>query len=437
MAIDFRIRDHLHPWAIPRLRRTLERTQWLSPDELDAYRQRRLSRVLRQAWKVPYYRRLFARHGLVPGDLETVRDLERLPLLTREDLGCGGPSLLAENAWRTSPRWHTTSGTSGAPVRFASDRGSRVLEFCYYWRHWSWAGYRLGDRFAELGSLHFLHRRRQEPVDWQPLLGRLMLDSTRLSPGRAVEMAAAIARYRPRFLKGTASALYYFAVSLEDAGAEVRPCAALFSTGEVLAPHYRALLERVFQCPVLDSYGHMERTVAIAQCLDGGYHVQADYGVLELPSIRRAADGTRLGRVVGTSLYNLAMPLLRYDVGDDVELLPSPRRCSCGRTLPLVKAVHGRSEDTIVTPDGRFLTALFLLPGLAENVRGAQVQQQSATELTLLVVPGPGFSAADRDRLAAIGARLAGSGMRFRVVRARDEDLVSTPSGKRRVVIGL
>ena len=159
MAIDFRVRDFFHPVAIARLRRLLERTQWLGPDELRAYQEERLTAIISQAYRhVPYYRGVMVESGLTPPDIKHVADLRKLPRLSKDVLRREGPAFLADNAARYGPIPCTTSGTSGSPLRFYLDRGANILEFVYYWRHWSWAGYRLGDRFAELGSQYFLAR---------------------------------------------------------------------------------------------------------------------------------------------------------------------------------------------------------------------------------------------------------------------------------------
>ena len=440
MPIDFRLRSYLHPHRILRLRRVLERAQWMSRKELQAYQLRQLNRIIGHArTNVPYYRETFDALGLVPGELRSLEDLRSFPVLTKADLRRQGDRLLARGAERFSPEWHRTSGSTGAPVRFALDRASNALEFCYYWRFFGWAGYRLGDRFAELGSLHFITQPRlaDSLVHWQPLYRRLMINSARISRERLDEVIAAIRRYRPRYLKGMASAVYHLARDVMDAERYDLHFDAVFSTGEVLLGSHRTVIAQAFECPVLDSYGHMERTVAICQCPQGGYHVNSDYGLLQYSDVREAPDGTRLGRVEGTSLYNMAMPLIRYDVGDDVGLLPGDPSCPCGRSLPLVKGVHGRTTDTIRTPDGRFLTAMFALFEMVDGVRAGQIHQETTARLNILVVPDDDWTAEHREKLLLLGRRFVGEGMALSVTLARDDDLVRDPSGKLRAVIGL
>ncbi|MGW8180468.1 MAG: hypothetical protein ACWGQW_17165, partial [bacterium] len=216
--------------------------------------------------------------------------------------------------------------------------------------------------------------------------------------------------------KGVSSTRYFFALSLKEAGITDLSFQAVFSTGEVVTQLYRNTVESVLNAPLLDSYGHMERTVSISQCPRGGYHVNSDYGLLEVVEQFAGNNGTSLtGLAVGTSLYNFAMPLVRYAIGDQIETFPEPRSCPCGRTLPLIKAIHGRSEDVIVTPDGRFITSLFIVPEFVAGIRFAQFVQTSGNELELRVVQNRDWDEATKHQLLDYTGRLLGPSMRLRL----------------------
>lgn len=439
MAIDFQTRDFFYPFGIYRLRRTFEQTQWLPPEELNLYQEKRLALNINHAYNhVPYYRRLFEKTGLRPQDIRKADDLKKLPLLSKDTLRGEGANLVADNADKYHPISYRTSGTTGTPLEFHLDKNARILEFVYYWRHWSWAGFRLGDRFAELGSFFFLNRDSLNNAVsfWQPYLRRLMLNSGQISVYRGRELARAIRKYRPQYLKGAASTVYFLALCLKEAGISDLSFKAIFSANEVLTPQYRAMAESFFGCPVLDSYGHMEGTVAISQCMKGGYHINSDYGIMEFDNLKTSADkNTLLGQVIGTSLYNLAMPLIRYEVGDDIELFTESQICPCGRTLPLVKVIHGRSEDTIITPDGRFITSMFIVPEFTKGIRFVQFVQESKTDLHINVVPEKEWDARQEDKLAYYVKKLVGTGMRSHIHKVTQDDIITDASGKIRSVI--
>jgi phenylacetate-CoA ligase len=443
MSIDFRFREFFYPIDLIRLRRRFERSQWFSPEEQARDQEGRLRRIIEQAYyRVPYYHDLFRRLKLLPEDIRTADDLRKLPTLSKATLRGEFPRLQATDSRRYHPRPAQTSGSSGEPLRFLLDKQSRVLEFVYYWRHWSWAGYRLGHRFAELGSHYFLRdeSRAGQVCRYQPSTGRLLLNGLEIGPERVREYARAMHTYRPMFLKAMASALYYFAFFLREAGIRGFGLRGAFSTGELLMPHQRRLIEEVFGCRVLDSYGHMERTVAISECPEGGLHINPDYGVLELVQRPRVATAPEEGRVttaevVGTSLHNFSMPLLRYEVGDLVELDEDPHRCPCGRAMPRVRRINGRREDAIITPGGRVVTTLFIVFDKVPGIAQGQVIQEDVDELRIRIVRNPDYTERSEDLLLGLLRCFVGPRMKLRLEYSSRDALHRAGSEKFRTIL--
>ena len=448
--IDFRIRDHLHPLLLLRLKRQFDRAQWFTKDELDAYQMRRLKRVVKVAGeKVPYYGRLFAEYGFSPSALREPADLRKLPCLSKQRLREVGDQLLAIDATRHQAKRAFTSGTTSEPVEFYLDKHSRALEFVYYWRHWSWAGYRLGDRFAQLNAQEFIDREGEPVHEYQPHLRRLLLNSGAISEHNVAAFAAALRRYAPSYLKGLASPLFYLATLFAEQRIGDIGFRAVFSTGETLFGARRRVIERVFGCRVLDSYGLMEQAAAISECPAGGLHINGDYSLVELPdgqvSGRRPSAGLPDGRangeqqdavaIVGSTLHNLAMPLLRYETGDLVDRVKNADPCPCGRTLPRVAKIHGRIEDSVVTPDGRYVTALFLVPDKVLGIRMIQFVQEAPRSLIAKLVVTDAFDAAQEQRFCHYAVRLIGSEMKLRLLRVEPSALKRGRTGKVPLVI--
>lgn len=439
MALEFKFSDFAHPAAIIKLRSTFEKSQWYMEEEQTLYQERLLRRITEHAYRhVPYYRDLFDSLHLKPGDIRRLSDLNKIPILTKGTLRAQFKRLAATNSRAFRPQVLCTSGTTGQRLQFLVDRPSNVLEFVYYWRHWNWAGYRLGARFAEFSSSFFSGEKAGSITCYQRLTNRLLLNSGTMSEARVRAYVAAIRRYRPLFLKGLPSVLYYFSLFLERQGVNDLSFRAIFSTGEILAPRVRKLIEGTFGCKVYDSYGHMERTVAISECPRGGLHLNPDYGVCEL--VRRddlraefagaARDGSGYAAgVIGTSLYNFSMPLLRYDVGDIVLAAPD-ERCACGRQFPLVGAVAGRRSEVIMTPEGEVVTAAFLVFEGIPDVLAGQIIQESLTELRIKLVPAARRAHAGEEVLKSRVRRLVGPGMKITVERCEDLELLRAESGK-------
>jgi len=442
VGLEFRLRDFAHPLAILALRRRFQLNQWRSPEELERYQAQRLGAVLEHAWRrVPYYRALLRRLGLTPSDLRAPRDLRALPLLEKEVLRERFRELRAEDAARYQPQELSTSGTTGARLRLLMDRPANVQEFVYYWRLWGWAGYRLGDPFAELSVEHFTSGRRSAEAlaDHQPLARRLLLNSLQLSRRHLDEQLHLLRRHRSRFLKGLPSNLHVLALlcGRRDHGLSLR---AIFSQGERLLPTQRQLIERTFGCPVLDCYGHLERTVAVSQCPAGSYHIHSDYGLLQLEETTLAPPvdappGARLAEVIGTSLHARAMPLLRYRTGDLALVQPGQLRCACGRGLPTVVGVLGRRGGVVITPDRRAVTAIYVALHRTPGLLGGQIRQESLEELEVRYACADADAAATGAELAANLRALVGPAMRLRLLRVPPEELAGPPGAKPQSVI--
>lgn len=438
MSIEFKIRDFAYPIGIVRLRRFFEKSQWMHPDGLREYQRHLLRRTIRQAYfHVPYYAQLFDALRLKPQDIRDADDLCKLPFLSKEMVRANYGALRADNAALFRPGPASTSGTTGTPLQFLVDKPSNILEFAYYWRHWSWAGYRLGDRFADVRYDYFVRRADTTDDVWacQPHLRRLLLNSMRIAPDRIAEYAKALRKFKPRFIRARPVSLYCLALFLRERKLNDIQFQAAFTGGETVLPQHRQMIEGTFGCRVLDSYGHMERCIAVSQCPVGGYHVHLEYGILEFADKKTAADGTIVGRVVGTSLHKMAMPFLRYELDDLIEMYTDGRRCSCGRTLPLVKAVHGLKQDVILTPDGRRIPSLFNVFHYAPGIRFFQIVQEDVSRLVVRIVRGKDYTFHSEESLNFWLRRFIGDGMKIDVEYISENDLVRDHTGRPQPVV--
>jgi phenylacetate-CoA ligase len=437
MAIRFRCRDFLQPLALWRYRRLFDRAQWWGPEQFQAYQRERLRLVVRHAAAtVPHYRRAFSDAGIRPQEVDDVADLAALPLLTKETVRSQRSDLTTVEARRFRPSPVSTTGSTQAPVTVLLDHRTNALEFAFYWRHWGWFGYRLGDRFAQLSWAEFSDGAAGALTRAEVGTGRLLLNALHLSEARIVRFASAMVAHRSRFLKGHPSALLHFALFVRKTGAEIPPLRAVFSTGEVLEPTVRSTIRDVLQAPVADAYGQMERVASACECPDGRMHVNPEYGVWELAD--RHVDpvsGQALGRIVGTGLHNLSMPLIRYDTGDLAEIGDEAAPCRCGRSLPTIGRVLGRSVDSIVTPEGHIVTVASIVFNATAAIVQGQLVQDELTRLRVRVLPTPEFDADAERRLIGEVRRVVGPSMAIEVERVADIDGFGTAAAKHRPVI--
>ena len=384
----------LHEWFkrhdTVAVRRGLEKTQWLGASDLQALQTQRLRTLLQHAGRhVPYYREMFQRIGFDPDGVSSVSDLQRLPLLDKADIRAHTAALKSEQA-RDLARFNT-GGSSGEPLIFFIGKERVSHDVAAKWRATRWWGVDIGDPEIvvwgspiELGSQDRLRAWRDR------LLRTELLPAFEMSPAKLDAMVATIRRRRPRMLFGYPSALSHIARHAESTGQRMDDLGigVAFVTSERLYDEQRAAIERVFGCPVANGYGGRDAGFIAHQCPAGGMHITAEDIVLEIVG----ADGRVLpagmaGEIVVTHLATRDFPFIRYRTGDMAVLDPQP--CSCGRGLPLIKEIQGRSTDFVVAADGTVMHGLALIYILRDlpGVQGFRIVQHSLqrTEVQLVV----------------------------------------------------
>jgi phenylacetate-CoA ligase len=165
---------------------------------------------------------------------------------------------------------------------------------------------------------------------------------------------------------------------------------AVVVTGEPLLPHQRELIENVLQCRVFNEYGCAEFGPVAYECPQGRLHINAENVFVE---IDRDADGHGRGNLVMTELNNLGMPMIRYRMGDVGVLSGEP--CDCGRGLPVLEEISGRSLDFIQTGDGKKVHGMYFeyLPKyFIGEIRQFQIVQEELPRVTVRVLKDAEFN---------------------------------------------
>ncbi|WP_229482861.1 phenylacetate--CoA ligase family protein [Massilia horti] len=290
-----------------------------------------------------------------------------------------------------------TSGTSGSPLTLVQTLGTVVREEAFVYRQLRWIGYRHGQRRAWIRGDIVCAENPADGRYWcRDWIGNmLMMSSYHLSNATIGSYIDALERFDPVVIQAYPSSIAALASWLNASGRRYQggSLKGIMTSSETLEPAVRAAVTEAFGVTVYDWYGQAERVAALGTCEHGNYHLLPDYGMVELLD---RPDGSC--ELVGTSLNNPAMPLVRYRTGDTV--VPGDAPCPCGRVFPLVKAVIGRQEKIITLPDGRIIARLDrVFQGIDRHLLEGQVLYRGDGKFTLRVVAGDGFGAADEAAL--------------------------------------
>jgi phenylacetate-CoA ligase len=417
--------------------RELQQTDGLGADAMRADQERRLREMVRwAAATVPYYRDLFRREGIDPGSIRGIDDLPRIPFLDKETVRARARELRSEAIPdREVLRGHS-SGTTGTALELFHSREALGWEYAVVWRQRGWFGVNLGEKFACFAGRTIVPGQQTTPPFWRldRARGRMLFSLYHMTPQNLESYAAELARPGYHFWQGYPSSIGLISEHLIDRGIDlgVAAPAGVFTSSETLLDFHRERIARATAgAPIADRYGNAEFSVSVLQCPEGSYHVDTEFGVVEIDPHEEAEDWVR-GEIVSTGFANRAMPLLRYRTGD-VATLRKRGSCPCGRTRPMLERIDGRIEDYVITPDGRRVGRMDHIFKDALEVKEAQIFQPSTRRIVVRIVPRPGFGPRAQQALEReFRARL---GNEIEIVYERTDAIPRLPNGKFRAVV--
>lgn len=410
-----------------------ERERWTAA-QWRAWREERLAYVLdRAATRVPYYRAQWAQRRR-QGDRASWELLENWPILDNDRIRENPAAFIADDC---NPRWmfnEHTSGTTGKPlVLWRTHRTMRSLYALSLARTRAWHGVSRRDRWAMLGGQLVVPATRRRPPFWvwNAALRQLYMSTYHLAPDLVPHYLDALARYRIAYLAGYPSSLHALAQEVLRHGYGPVPMRVAITSAEPLPEWERKTIAAAFECPVRETYGMSETVAWASECEAGSLHLWPEVGLIEVLAGARPVPPGGVGEFICTGLLNADFPIIRFRLGDAGRLAPPDVACACGRTLPVVAAIDGRTNDLLLTQDGRRVAWLnpvwYGLP-----VHQGQIVQEELDRIRVRYVSAPGFGAESgqlivqrlRERLGAV-----------QVVLEEVREIPRGPNGKFRAVL--
>lgn len=318
---------------------------------LDEYKYNKLRELLIFSYRnIPFYQKRFWDFDFDPYCFQSLEDLEKIPILTKSILKKYQDQFCAASQLKRSLVM-STSGSTGTPMQTYTSPEQWIVEQACVWRQWRWAGYQFRDKVAVVRSY--------APKDGEPLwkydrLRNWMYFSPyHLSEENLLQYLKVLKGFAPKFLRGYPSSLYLLAKVAKKNGITLPTVKAAFTASEVLLGYYREEIESAFDIKVFDHYGQAEITAMLHECeRHEGMHILEDYSHVEL--LPNGEGGEH--RLIATNLHNKAMPLIRYDTGDSVQV--SGKNCGCGRGFRCVKHILGRSDQMLLHRNNFFIPSI-------------------------------------------------------------------------------
>ena len=409
-----------NPLYYPRARELLARFDALAPPAQREWRRQRLRRLLDAA--------AHTRYGQRHGGSSFLGDW---PLLEKEALRARARDFLTPSGWLGVAA--ATSGTTGTPLELRRSLGSIAYEQAVLDRIIEWMGVPRAARAAVLRGDDVKPLSERQPPYWRLANGgrRLIFSSNHLDRESVGAFIEALRAYAPDVLLAYPTVLASLCSLMLERG-ESLPIPVTVCSSEVLTAEMSSLAQAVLGTRVLDYYGQAERVGFAWGDPHGGYRFEPTYSVNELRHVESTEDA-EVYELIGTTLWNTAMPLVRYRTGDQFLLARGTSAAAVADGLESFRGIVGRSGDYLISPSGAHLMGIDHIPRSVPHLVRAQFVQESLDEVTLRVIPAPGFDEACRRLLLAHARRKLPPEMRLTIETTAE--LLRNASGKAPLVV--
>lgn len=352
---------------------------WSLEDQLE-YQSRELAKFVRYAYNhSPFYRRLY--DGIDVSIVQSPDDLPMLPIVDKEMLRANIDDV--HTIQRGEGVEANTGGTTGKSltVRGTIEDGQIRMAVLDHFK--ARVGFKnLKMSRATFNGKHIIPPNQRRHVYWRynAPCRQMIYSSFDLTEDKIGYYVRSLNEFKPQAIDGFFTSICDVASYVERHGLrlEFAPI-AVFPTSETLNDAGRELIERVFHAKVYDQYASSEGAPFVCECPEQVKHIELNTGVFEFLSD---------GEVLVTSFTTHGTPLIRYAIGDKMELAPEGTTCSCGLKGPIVSRIEGRRLDFLYRPDGAKINAgnvSNLLKYLPNSVIRTQFRQETMGELTILL----------------------------------------------------
>lgn len=352
----------------------LNRSQYLDLDFLKSVQLKRLQDLVKYSYyNIEFWHDYFIRSNFEI-NFQNLSDFSRIPVVSKNLLKENKPQCINQKVY---PKYEdSTYGSTGTPFKFFIDSGHILHSFSFCHRMFDWAGLKQADkivRFAVRDRLGFAR-------DYISLTSYLPEDLDKIAY-KIVNFGQA----QKLLLFSYGSGLLRLANLIKNRKLKLNLRSAIYS-GEALLPHERQFLSETLNCPVFNCYACRDVGWLAQECENGGLHINPEWAYLEITDEHGTAlPASKIGKIVVTAFDNRVMPFIRYETGDYGRILN--KKCSCGRTLPLLE-LQGRNSETIILSDRKInlIEFGFVFEKLADFINEFQVVQESATKIIVNLV---------------------------------------------------
>ena len=390
-----------HPKIFHRRLAELKRTLDLPLDELHQLQWEQLQKLVSRAQThVPHYRDLPEPSSASDPSVAIRETLDRMPFLTKDVYRENAQSFLSVDIPKRAILRGRTSGTTGTALPLYASASTVAEEYATVWRLRDAHGIDLQDGHLTFNGQLIVPVKQTKPPYWRNNMyqRQILFSIYHMTTRNLGDYVAAIHDLDFTYVDGYPSALYQAARAMLEQGRPLEKgrIKAIFTSSESLLAYQRESIEEAFGALVWDRYGTAEFAVSMTACSERNLHVDMEFGIVEVDVLEETDEYVR-GPLVVTGFANDVTPFIRYRIGDYGTRLKA--KCPCGRAGDVFSDVDGRSDDFVMTPDGRKIGRLDHIFKDQGTVVEAQIRQTSRQSIDIIFVPDRTFGPKEEKRL--------------------------------------
>lgn len=331
----------------------IKRLRNLSKEDLTKWQIIKLKELLWHAYlHTKYYKEVFANAEITPEDINSISDLNKLPILTKSDIRNNFENLIPDNINEIPFIRASTGGSTGNPMVFLLDKKSWSFSNANYALNWELAGYVYGDKYIALGSTSLLINKKPsfKHFIYYLIKNKVSLNGINMSDRICQSYLELIIRENISFIYGYASSIYVLACYAlkENIEVNIKGC---FPTSEVLTDIYRETILKAFKCKIINSYGANDGGVTAFEHEVGFFEVSYNTIINKC----KTNSNNEIVSASITDLLNYAMPLINYQLGDEYKIDDVVNE-ACVFNGQIINSIIGRTSDIIHMENGKVLT---------------------------------------------------------------------------------
>ncbi len=414
-------------------------SEWWSSSQIESFQDEQVKDLVLDAYRdVQYYRELMDGLKLVPNDIKCVADLQKLPILQKEDIRNNIQKFVSRKSDSKKLLFRHTSGTTGKSLHLYVNKETDLTQWAVWWRHRNRFGMKIDSLHVYFSANLFVPAEQEYPPFWRIVepMKQIIMNMHHFTAKKIKPIVDFLNQNYFEFFTAFPSIVHIFAITAYEAGLRLaNPPRVIFMGAENTLDFQRRFLDDFFGSQIVEHYGFSEGCGNASVCEHGRYHEDFELGLLECVDPQSLPGGQTRGKIVATGFKCHEFPFIRYEVGDTGIWEAPSVVCQCGRQSRTLVDIEGRQDEYVITPEGRRLMRFDFLFKDAQNCYEAQVVQAELGKIKIFIVRRPGYSSKDERQILREVRKWISETIEVEFIYV--SEITREPSGKFRAVKSL